>query len=162
MDAHASRPGPGHSLSLHRLAGFDYADPDHAYFVTVCAHHGSPFTDPALAGEVVASLHRLRANRGLVLYAYALLPDHLHLLLQLPDRRYSLSAIMRAFKTYTTRQSWGLGYRGILWQARFHDHIVRRSEDGRRVAAYILENPVRTGLVERADGYSWSGMPDPL
>jgi hypothetical protein len=45
-----------HSLSLHRLAGFDYADPDHAYLVTICSRHTTaPVTNVRLAREVVAS-----------------------------------------------------------------------------------------------------------
>jgi REP element-mobilizing transposase RayT len=151
-----------HSLSLHRLAGFDYGDPDHAYFVTACAHHGSPFTDDRLAREVVNSLHWLRANCNLTLYAYCLMPDHAHLLLRVGNPRYPLSEIMRAFKSFTTRQSWGLGYRGALWQARFYDRIVRKSDDGLQIAAYILDNPVRKGLVIEPGAYCWSGTPDPL
>jgi putative transposase len=152
-----------HSLSLHRLAGFDYADPDHAYFVTICSRYNTaPFTDVRLAGEVAASLDWLRAHRGLLLYGWCLMPDHLHLLLRPSDRQRHLGALMGAFKSFTTRQSCGLGYRGSLWQARFYDHIVRRSEDGKRIAAYILGNPVRKGLVETVDAYPWSGMPDPL
>ncbi|MGI8824501.1 MAG: REP-associated tyrosine transposase [Chloroflexota bacterium] len=151
-----------HSLNLHRLPGFDYGDPDHAYFVTARARQGSPFTDHRLAGEVVASLNWLRARRGLTLYAYCLMPDHLHLLLRVGDRLYPLAEIMRAFKSFTTHQSWKLGRRGALWQARFYDHIVRKSEDGLRIAAYILDNPVRKGLVAEAESYAWSERPDPL
>ena len=161
MDA-SSRSNKTHSLSRHRLAGFDYTDPDHAYFVTACAHGGTPFADPRLAGEVVASLNWLRANRGVILYAYCLMPNHVHLLLQLTRPHYPLGAVMSAFKSFTTRQSWQMGYKGQLWQARFHDHIVRQSEDGSRIAAYIRENPVRKGLVPQPDDYLWSGLPDPL
>jgi putative transposase len=151
-----------HSLSLHRLPDFDYGDPDHVYFVTACAHHASPFTNDRLAREIVNSLEWLRANRSVTLYAYCLMPDHLHLMLRVGDRRYPLSEVMRAFKSFTTRQSWKLGYHGALWQARFHDHIVRKSEDGLKIAAYILDNPVRKGLVSDPDAYIWSGTPDPL
>jgi REP element-mobilizing transposase RayT len=158
-----SRPTRGHSLSLHRLAGFDYADADHAYFLTICSRlNTAPFTDGRLAQEVVASLDWLRAHRGLLLYAWCLMPDHLHLLLRPSDRQRPLGALMGAFKSYTTRQSWGLSYRGQLWQSRYYDHIVRRSEDGKRIAAYIVENPIRKSLVETVDAYPWSGMPDPL
>jgi len=153
-----------HSLSLHRLAGFVYADPDHAYFLTICSRFNTtPFTDSRLAREVLGSLDWLRANRGLLLYAWCLMPDHLHLLLRPADRQRPLGALMGAFKNFTTRQSWGLDYQGQLWQARYYDHIVRRRDDGKRIAQYILENPVRKGLVEEVEAYPWSGsMPDPL
>ena len=83
MHTDPSRHDRSHSLSRHRLAGFDYADPDHAYFLTICSrYNAAPFTDTRLAREVVASLDWLRATRGLLLYAWCLMPDHLHLLLR--------------------------------------------------------------------------------
>jgi REP element-mobilizing transposase RayT len=68
----------------HRLPGFDYATNEHAFFVTICAWPDtSPFEDPSLAQSVVASLDWLRSQRQVTIYAYCLMPDHLHLLLQL-------------------------------------------------------------------------------
>jgi REP element-mobilizing transposase RayT len=69
---------------------------------------------------------------------------------------------MHTLKGYTTRQSWRLGCKGELWQARFYDHVLRKSADGSQIALYILENPVRKGLVAEAAEYRYSGMPDPL
>jgi REP element-mobilizing transposase RayT len=167
----------------HRLPGFDYADPDAVYFLTLRARTGTPFTDPRLADEVIASLQWLRKHRGITLYAYCLMPDHLHLLLQLPeneqgtvapapsgrprpaaiaDPKLALGTLIGSFKSFTTNRSWKLGRRGLLWQVRYYDHIVRKTEDGRRIAQYIIENPVRKGVVADPDDYPYSGMPDPL
>jgi putative transposase len=151
-----------YSLSRHRLVDFDYTDPDHAIFVTVCARHGSPFTDARLADSVVASLQWLRESRGFIVYAHCLMPDHLHVLCRLGDCNQTLGVVIGSFKSFTTRQSWSLGFDGVLWQERFYDHIVRRSEDGQAIARYILENPVRKGLVADAEAYAWSGTSDPL
>ena len=65
-------------------------------------------------------------------------------------------------KRFTTRESWELGYQGQLWQARFYDHVMRTSGDGRLMAQYILDNPVRRGLCVEAEDYRWSGVPDTL
>jgi REP element-mobilizing transposase RayT len=146
-----------------RLPDFDYADPDVAFFVTVRARPGTaPFRSEPLNDEVIASLGWLRANRGISIYAYALLPDHLHLLLRLAGYRKTLGDVMNSMKTFTTKQSWKLGCSGQLWQHRFHDHVLRMSESGVLIAEYILQNPVRRGLVKEADEYKWSGMLDPL
>ena len=150
------------SVAPHRLPGFDYASPHHAYFVTACARDGDPFADPRLAQQIVDSLHWLHHERALLVYAYTLMPDHLHLLAGLQTSDRTLGQLLGAFKSFTTRQSWRLGYRGALWQPRFYDHIVDRAPDGRSIAGYILENPVRRGLIASGDEYPWSGRPDPL
>jgi REP element-mobilizing transposase RayT len=146
-----------------RLPSFNYATTGYSYFVTIRAKSGTaPFTNPRLAREVMASLHWLRAHRQVSLYAYCLMPDHLHLLLQLGTSDQTLGTVIGALKRYTTRQSWLLGTQGALWQPRFYDHIVRRAEDASQIAANILANPMRTGLVEDEATYPWSGMPDPM
>jgi putative transposase len=65
-------------------------------------------------------------------------------------------------KSFTTRQSWAVGQQGQLWQGRFYDRVMRRSDDVRAIAQYILQNPVRGGLVDEPAAYPWSGMLDPL
>jgi REP element-mobilizing transposase RayT len=160
MDASPFHP----TWRRRRLANFDYCDPDHAYFVTMCARRGTaPFTDSRLAAEVVKTLYWLRSNQGISLYAFCLMPDHLHLLLRLDaSEGRVLGQVIGSLKQFTTKRSWQLGHTGHLWQARFYDHILRRSEDGASVAAYILDNPVRKGLVEDASVYPYSGSPDPM
>ncbi|MDA8216827.1 MAG: hypothetical protein M0Z94_04335 [Dehalococcoidales bacterium] len=63
-----------------RLPGFDYADPDQVFFVTLRARGpGRPFLDPALAREVEESILLRAARDEWRLYAYCLMPGHLHL-----------------------------------------------------------------------------------
>ncbi|MGI8824159.1 MAG: REP-associated tyrosine transposase [Chloroflexota bacterium] len=104
----------------------------------------------------------IRDHREVDLYAYCLMPDHLHLLLKLRTNRWTLGDVIGSLKSFTTERSWQLGHEGALWQDRFHDHILRRSEDGDETAAYILNNPVRKGLVKDRDDYAYSGTPDPM
>lgn len=151
-----------HPWRQRRLRSFNYADPDHVYFVTLRARAGTtPFTDHRLADEVVGSLNWLREHAGLTVYAYVLMPDHLHVLLRPPGGEH-LGMLLKRLKSFTTKQSWALGYKGLLWQARFHDHILRKTEDGQAVAAYILGNPERAGLVKDDVAYPYCGTPDPL
>ena len=44
-----------------------------------------------------------------------------------------------------------------FWQASFWDHFLRGDERLEQVIEYVLNNPVRTGLVERWDEYRFSG-----
>ena len=146
-----------------RLPDADYADPNAIFFVTVCARRGTaPFTDSRLAACVMRSLEWLRTNRGVRIYACCLMPDHLHLLLQLGDSSQSLGDVVRSMKLHTTRESWRLGYTGQLWQDRFYHHILRAAEGARSIAEYIWNNPVRKGLVEHGEDYPYSLLPDPM
>jgi REP element-mobilizing transposase RayT len=115
-----------------RLPNVDYAEASLVFFVTIRAHpRTAPFTDPTLAQEVIQSLAWLREKRRMRLHAYCLMPDHLHLLLQLGESSPSLGWIIRAMTSFTTRRYWALGAKGVLWQERFHERIMREAGDGR-------------------------------
>jgi REP element-mobilizing transposase RayT len=141
----------------------DYANPALTFFVTTRAHPGrKPFTERAVAEVDVDSLNWLREHRGVCIYAYCLMPDHLHLLMRLGEDSHPLGTVLGAMKSFTTRQWWQLGHRGMLWQERFHERILREGDDPANMVLYTLENPVRAGLVREWTEYQWSGMPDPL
>jgi putative transposase len=44
---------------------------------------------------------------------------------------------------------------GPLWQHGFHDHAVRREEDVEQITRYVIENPVRAGLVRTIAEYPY-------
>lgn len=146
-----------------RLASFDYADQDNVYFVTIRAVHGSvPFHDPDLALAVVETLLRQRQTGRLRVYAYVLMPDHLHAAVSVAGGEDSLPAVLKDFKSYTTRLAWKRGLAGVLWQRSFYDHIARRAEDLLAICEYILANPVRSGLAREVSDWPYSGVLDQL
>lgn len=146
-----------------RLAGFDYSDPNHVFFVTTCARHfHQPFSDRSLAKQVVESLLFLSRKGDWRLYCYCLMPDHLHLALSPEPGRDDLSRLLQRFKSFTTRLAWQHGHRKALWQRSYYDHIARRDEDVTAICQYILFNPVRKGLVTDPKLWPYSGMPQPL
>ena len=61
------------------------------------------------------------------------------------------------FKNLTQRAFWGLGRRGKIWQQSFWDHLLRAEEDAAVVLTYILNNPVRAGLVASWRDYPFAG-----
>ena len=83
------------------------------------------------------------------------MPDHLHLLL---EGLAGGSDLRRCIKLAKQRSSYALIQlgRGRLWQPGYHDRIVRQDEDLSRYADYILQNPVRAGLVTRAADYPYA------
>jgi REP element-mobilizing transposase RayT len=93
------------------------------------------------------------------------MPDHIHLLLEGLAGRSDLCKFIKDAKQRTSYQAVRLGI-GRLWQSGYHDHIVRQDDDIARYVNYIVQNPVRAGLVQRASDYPHTSVlltrrPDP-
>ena len=82
--------------------------------------------------------------------------NHVHVPL-LPE--ISPSRLLKSLKGHTAREANRLlGRTGEpFWQRESYDHCVRDSAEFARIVAYIENNPVKAGLVQRAEEYPWSG-----
>jgi REP element-mobilizing transposase RayT len=89
------------------------------------------------------------------LHAYVIMANHVHMLV-LP--RVSPSRFLQTLKGYTAREANRLLVRTgqPFWQAESYDRWVRDEEQGKRIKAYIENNPVKAGLVLRPEDYRWS------
>ncbi len=127
---------------------------NHVYLVTTATFRRTPlFTDVTNARIVVNALRFAEQREWAQTLAYVLMPDHLHWLLALGGRK-SLSQLVHAIKSFTATRISGKDGRPV-WQGGFHDHAVRRNEDVRAIARYVIANPLRAGLVERFGDYPW-------
>ena len=137
-----------------RLPGIEY-QAGHVFFVTVTTHLRQPWfrLHPGLADTCVDVLRELARERGSVLYAWCVMPDHVHVLVEDED----LVEFVRRFKGRMTPRARRLGAKRRLWQRSFFDHALRQEESVYRVAMYIWENPVRAGMVDEPHAYRWSG-----
>lgn len=91
------------------------------------------------------------------------MPDHLHVLLSLGEGyRKSLQNWVSAFKRYTSRAANELFDIRPLWQKNFYEHTVRKEESLFDIAEYILNNPVRKGLVQEWMQYPYCKIVDAL
>ncbi|HJT36357.1 MAG TPA: transposase [Pirellulales bacterium] len=160
---------------LHRLAPQAYATTGYEYHFTVCARHqGQPFRNDRLAKEVIASLLWTKTQYNWLLYCYCLMPDHLHFVCRLTDRDIKfvnagprgwivegvLDHLSR-FKSYTTNKSWKFGLHGKLWQKSSYDRVLDLDWPFEEVAQYVLDNPVRKGLVHDWREWPYSKIVDP-
>ncbi len=92
---------------------------------------------------------------GVVVWAYCLMPNHVHLIV-VPESEDSLRrAIGEAHRRYTRRVNFREGWRGHLWQGRFASFVMDESYL-LNCARYVERNPVRAGLCKRAVDYPWS------
>ena len=139
-----------------RLSSDNYRG-QRSYFLTLCTEgRRNLFSDNERAAWVVARLRECAAAEAFAVYAYCVMPDHLHTLVYGLKDTCVLSSFVKRFKHLTSfeaKKKYGLA----LWQGRFYDHILRRPGEDHAVAWYIWMNPVRKGLCARAADYPHSG-----
>jgi putative transposase len=106
-------------------------------------------------GLYLGLLRHWCAKRGTAVWAWCLMPNHVHLIL-VPAHEDGLGAALGpVHRRYTWEVNQREGWRGHLWQSRFasfpmdeaHLHACMR---------YVELNPVRAGLAERPEQWRWS------
>ena len=127
------------------------------YFLTFCvAGRRGVFVDATTVGVVRDQILRSAADFYFAVIAYCFMPDHVHLLIEaLRDdadaARFVHQAKQRSGYAFSKQRG------SPLWQPSFYDHILRGTEATLSVVRYILENPVRAGLVAAPEDYPFSG-----
>lgn len=119
------------------------------------------------------ALHHVGTYHPFSTLAYCILPDHIHLLWEMPnnDANYSfrISEIKKRFSkqfitkygnsTLVTPKQQNRGETGI-WQRRFWEHLIRDEEDLNWHFDYIHYNPVKHGLTNQVKQWSASSFFD--
>ncbi|MCY7313680.1 MAG: transposase [Pseudoxanthomonas sp.] len=128
------------------------------YSITTVVHgRRQVFTDVTTVW-IIRDEMRVICEEGRVDHlAWVIMPDHLHWLFQLEQG--SLGQCMQRFKSRTARAvNKAKGMHGPLWQSGYYEHHLGDIEDLARQARYLVDNPVRKGLVARIEDYPfwWS------
>jgi len=102
------------------------------------------------------TLLHYRDNQDYLLHEFVVMPDHLHLLMT-PSETTSLEKCVQLIKGGSSfRIHKARGLKMEIWQIGFHDWTIRDVDDWRVKIGYIRMNPVRAGLVERAEEWMYS------
>jgi putative transposase len=126
------------------------------HLITFSCFHRLPFLNVPGARETVeAVLELTRARHQARVYAYVLMPEHVHLLMNEPPS-ILVAQFLKAVKQITSRKL--RGQRDRFWQARYHDSNVRGEDDRSEVIRYIHRNPVKRGLAATPGNYLWSSF----
>ena len=141
-----------------------------------CAHHvtqrgnhqANVFRDDEDRFHYMELLQRHSQSHDLSLWSYTLMTNHIHTIV-VPQTETGLSEVFR--NTHSVYGRWfnkKYGLSGHLWQGRFYSCVLSESHLWAAVK-YVERNPVRAGMVSRAEEYRWSsarahvwGQPDPL
>jgi REP element-mobilizing transposase RayT len=84
------------------------------------------------------------------------MPDHVHLLLTGTDDNCALLPVINRWRQITGF-IWRRQHESHLWQQGYWDRTLRDEDETLSVAAYIANNPIRSGLVDRLQDYPWVG-----
>ena len=135
-----------------------YQKADRAIFVTFRKLTRDSFA--ASARDIILQHCLHDDGKRYILHAAIVMPDHVHLLLTaMRDQNgwpYALPAILKLIKGASARNvNKLLGGSGPVWQEESFDHVLRSEESFSEKLEYMRQNPVRHGLVKRAEEYSW-------
>jgi len=92
---------------------------------------------------------------GTQVLAYCLMPNHVHLILVPADEFGLRDALGEAHRRYTRMINFREGWRGHLWQERFHSFVMDE-QHLLAAARYVERNPVRARLRARPQDWPWS------
>jgi len=120
------------------------------YFLTLCACDRASSPLLPIAPRLLESIRYYHELGKWSIHLSLIMLDHVHLLMVGPDK---LTAVVRSWKHWTTR------HLGVAWQRDFFEHRLRREESLREKADYVLNNPVRAGLVSRWQDWPHLWMP---
>jgi len=127
-----------------------------SYLVTtICSDRIPRFTEWRNAACMSSAFTEPRLWRTSRLQCWVLMPDHLHFMVELGAE--PLSRLVQRIKCVTARainrSMGGSGRR--LWTPGYHDRALRREEDLRAVARYVIANPLRAGLAASIGEYPY-------
>ena len=145
-----------------RMAHYDYSTAG-AYYVTICTHNrrcllsrvvgrrlAPAETELSVYGKIAQEQLLLLEKRFPLLKVdqYVIMPNHIHAVLILEETagaspRPTLTDIVCAYKSLTTRACKKLLPINKLFQTSFYEHVIRGREDYKEIVKYIAENPSR-------------------
>ncbi len=126
------------------------------HFITFSCYHRHPLLEAPAAKEMVeVVLEQVRARHEARIYAYVLMPEHVHLLINEPPQ-ILLAQFLKAIKQIASRKLRGLHQK--FWQDRYYDSSIRGERALSAVIRYIHRNPVTRGLVENPEDWPWSSF----
>ena len=152
------------------------------YFITTTiVNWVDIFSRKSQKEKLVESLAFCQNEKGLVIYAWCLISNHLHMICQSSDEEKQLSDIMRDYKGFTSKQvintiieegdsrtDWMLNIfefnkrasrsnsRYKVWQNGYHPIEIYSQAFLEQKLNYIHQNPVRAGIVEHPEHYLYS------
>jgi len=121
--------------------------------------------DSRIANIVAEALH-YRDGKKYRLDAYSIMPNHVHVVFA-PSinngQPLALSSIMHSLKRNTAKLANRILERtGAFWEHESFDHYIRNQREFNRIVKYVLQNPVKAGLVKTWNEWPWNYVRESL
>jgi len=126
------------------------------FFVTFCTYERRKLlaTD-AVHVAFVAFASEANSRHNIAVGRYVIMPDHVHFFVRRPED-LELGRWIGMLKQTLAKQIATAGT-SPSWQRGFFDHVLRNDESYGDKWNYVRKNPVRAGLVTKADDWPYSG-----
>jgi REP-associated tyrosine transposase len=124
------------------------------FFVTICCspRGKNQLCESDIASAIFDSIEMGQQRGDWWIQLVLLMPDHLHALISFPRDR-EMCKVITNWKKLLARTL------QITWQRDLFDHRIRSEESVQAKADYILQNPVRAGLIARAEDWPYVWTP---
>lgn len=122
--------------------------PGQVYSLTIVTKNREPILGNfKQARKVIQILREVDKQKWATTLCFVVMPDHLHWLMQLGEAK-ELSSLVQQIKSWASK---AIGKR--IWQKGFYDHALRQEEDVKKIARYIVTNPLRAKIVSKLNDY---------
>jgi len=130
-----------------------YSEQGRIYLLTTVTEQRRPIFSDFHIGRLMVSQLRQAHDQGIVdSIAWVVMPDHCHWLFEL--RQKTLGELICRIKSRSSVTVNNASQSsGRLWQKGYHDRALRREDDLKATARYIVQNPIRAGLAARIGDY---------
>lgn len=130
--------------------------PDAVYHVTSRGNaRNRIFADDQDRENFLAVLGVVVKRYNWLCHAYCLMDNHYHLMIETPDA--NLSRGMRQLNgVYTQKYNWRHSKTGHIFQGRYKSILVEKENYLLELCRYVVLNPVRANMVEKAEEWKWS------
>jgi putative transposase len=127
------------------------------YYLTLCTQNRKrSLANASIHQEFVAFSERA-ADHHVSVGLFMIMPDHIHLFAAFSPESPPLGKWVKALRgdlSGLLRKAEG---EGTHWEKDFFDHVMRSQESFREKMEYVRQNPVRAGLVKRAEDWPYQG-----
>jgi putative transposase len=129
-------------------------NPSRIFFVTTKTSMSRRLLQSERNAELLIDILRsLVAEHRFKLFDFVIMPDHVHLLIEVGGGMTSEKAMQLIKGRFSHRLSHDFGYKGEVWKRGFTEEQILGRESFEQHRRYIAENPVKTGLVDAAEKF---------